>query len=169
MAEYDIDFAHEMSKASNAILSNAQPTDGIPLARAAIYCSLVACEVALKAGLEAAGVPLKHIRGQNHDLAGLLKCFDSCCVSAQITSVVTKRVPASRIRSIVVDDKYADATIGKLIEETKHDGASRYPNEIRYGTLLKHYPADVVSRLGEAVVKWVKEHIDDICCGHNPK
>ncbi len=167
MPEYDIDFAHEMAKASNAMFSNSQPTDESSLARAAIYCSLVACEVALKAGLEAAGVPLKQIRNQSHDLAGLLNRLDNCCVSEKVSSEVTKCVPASRIRSIVVDDKYADATIGKLIEETKHNGASKYPDEIRYGALLKHYPAEVVSRLGEVVVKWVKEHIGDIRCGPN--
>jgi hypothetical protein len=168
MAEYDIDFAHDMATASGTLLSNPQSTDGSSLARAAIYCSLVACEIALKAGLEAAGVPLKQIRGHSHDLPGLLGKLDNCCVSAQISGV-TRRAPASRIRSVVVDDKYADATIGQLIDATAHNGASKYPNEIRYGTLLKHYPAEVVSRLGEVVVKWVKEHTKDIRCGRKSR
>lgn len=166
MAEFDLDFAHEMAEASKAFLSKPQPTDSS--ARAAIYTSLVACEMALKAGLEAAGVPVKTLKSLSHNLSGLLECIDSCTVSAQVTAEAPQRVSASRIRSVVVDNDYADATIGKLIEETQKNDASKYPSGIRYGALLKHYPAEVVSRLGEAVVNWVKEHIDDIQPGGNP-
>lgn len=156
MAEYDIDFAHDMAEVGNTIVSKSPLTDEVSSARAAIYCSLLACEIAMKAGLEAAGVPVAKIRRQSHDLAGLLKCFDDCTVTRLEND---KRVSASSIRSIVVHDQYPDATIGKLIESPD---VSKYPNEIRYGELLKHFPPDVVSGLANAVVKWVDHHKDDI-------
>ena len=68
---------------------------------------------------------------------------------------------ASRIRSIVVDSTYADATIGKLLEAEKY-GASQFPNQIRYGDILKHFPPSTIARLSQKVVDWVSLHYDEI-------
>ena len=151
MTEYDIDFAREMASVGNVIASRSPLTNEVSSARAAIYCSLVACEIAMKAGLEAAGVPADEIRRQSHDLAKLLRYFDDCTVLENDN----KRVSASSIRSTAVHDKYPDATVGHLIESPD---VSKYPNEIRYGNLLEHYPVDVVASCATSIVEWVEKH-----------
>jgi len=159
MPEYNIEFAQQMSAASIALLSRS--AHSIEADRAALYISLVACEVALKAALERAGKPLTKIRRHSHKLSKLLDEVSACTVLVQITPNNIKRVPASRIRSIVVDTNYADATIGKLLHCEKY-GASEFPNEIRYGDSLKHFPSSVMAKLSEKVVEWVKLHFDNI-------
>ena len=64
MAEYSIDLAQELSKASNTILSvglNSQDAK-----RAALYIGLVACEIAIKSALEKAGKPIGQIKANGH-------------------------------------------------------------------------------------------------------
>jgi hypothetical protein len=159
MAEYSIEFAQEMSKASNGIVAAGLESEDAN--RAAIYVGLVACEIALKSALEKAGKPVRGISAMRHDLSKLLDELGTCTVLAEISAGQLTRVSATRIRSVVVDGKYADATIGKLLEAEQF-GASKFPNDIRYGDTLKHFPASVIARLSEKVVAWVKLHIDDL-------
>ncbi len=70
MAEYSIEFAQEMSKASNAIVSAG--LDSEDAQRAALYVGLVACEIAIKSALEKAGKPIVEIKTNGHDLSKLL-------------------------------------------------------------------------------------------------
>ncbi len=159
MAEYSIDFAQEMSKAGNLIVLAGLQTEDAK--RAALYVSLVACEIALKAALEKAGKPISEIKSKGHSLSNLLTEIGNCTVEAEISSGISTRVPATRIRSVVVDANYADATVGKLLEAESF-GASQFPNEIRYGDTLRHFPVTVITRLSEKVVAWVTLHLDDI-------
>ena len=159
MAEYSIDFAQEMSKASNAIVAAGLGSEDAQ--RAALYIGLVSCEMAIKAALEKAGKPPSEIKANGHSLYKLLDDLGSCTVLAEISPGTPARVPASRIRSVVVDSNYADATIGNLLEAERF-GALKFPNEIRYGDVLQHFPASIIARLSEKVVAWVKLHIDDI-------
>jgi len=159
MAEYSIEFAQEMSKASNAIVSAGLGSEDAK--RAALYVGLVACEIAIKSALEKAGKPIVEIKTNGHDLSKLLDDLGACTVLAEISAGVLTRVSATRIRSIVVDSNYADATIGKLLQAEQF-GVSKFPNEIRYGDTLKHFPAFVIARLSEQVVAWVRLHRDDL-------
>jgi len=159
MAEYSIEFAQEMSKASNGIVASSSDSDDAN--RAAIYVGLVACEIALKAALEKAGKPICDITASRHNLSRLLDDLCGCTVLGEISEGQMTRVSATRIRSVSVDSNYADATIGKLLQAEQF-GASKFPNEIRYGDTLKHFPASVIARLSEKVVAWVKLHIDDL-------
>lgn len=159
MAEYSIDFAQEMSKASTAIVTGGfSSTDA---QRAALYIGLVSCEIAIKAALERAGTPISEIKANGHGLSKLLDDLSACTILAEIIPGVPARVSASCVRSVVVDGNYADATIGKLFEAERF-GASKFPNEIRYGDILQHFPASTIARLSEKVVAWVKTHLDDI-------
>lgn len=159
MAEYSIEFAQEMAKASNGIVSAGLGSEDAQ--RAALYVGLVACEIAIKSALEKAGKPISDIKTNGHNLSKLLDDLSSCTVLAEISAGVLTRVPATRVRSIVVDSNYADATVGKLLQAEQF-GASKFPNEIRYGDTLKHFPASVIARLSEKVVAWVKLHLDDL-------
>lgn len=159
MAEYSIEFAQEMSKASNSIVAAGSESEDAQ--RAALYVGLVACEIAIKSALEKAGKPISDIKTNGHNLSKLLDDLGTCTVLAEISARELTRVSATRIRSIVVDNNYADATVGKLLQAEQF-GASKFPNEIRYGDTLKHFPASVVARLSEKVVAWVKLHLDDL-------
>lgn len=159
MAKYSIEFAQEMSKASSGIIAAGSESDDA--SRAAIYVGLVACEIALKAALEKAGKPMREIMASQHNLSKLLDDLCAYTVLAEISEGQMTRVSATRIRSVSVDGNYMDATIGKLLQAEQF-GASKFPNEIRYGDTLKHFPASVIARLSEKVVAWVKLHIDDL-------
>ena len=154
MAEYDLELSRQMSLASRLLLSSGAP--GPARDRAAIYIALVACEIALKAGLEKAGMPVTKIRKHQHCLASLLAEFSRCEISVE-----GQRQPATRIRAIVVDPAFKDATIGHLIEAEKY-GASKFPTEIRYGDVVNHFPARVMTALSEQLVDWMECHINDI-------
>ncbi len=155
MATYSIGFAREMSKASVLIVSAG--LDSKDARRATLYIALVACELALKAALEKAGIEPSELKDRGHNLSQLLSLLSHCTISG----FNGRRVNASRIRSIVVDSAYGDATIGHLLEAEKY-GASQFPNQIRYGDILKHFPAPTISCLSEKVVDWVNLHYDDI-------
>lgn len=158
LPEFNIDFAQQMSDASKIILENNTIQNEAD--RAAIYTSLVACEIALKVALEYAGKPLTGIP-KTHDVSKLLGLLCSCTVLAEVTQGKLTRVPASRVRGEVADRNYNNATIGNLLEAEKY-GASKFPNEIRYGDTLKHYPAKVIQKLSSKLIAWVKLHADNI-------
>ena len=64
-------------------------------------------------------------------------------------------------RRVLVDCNYANATIGHLLD-AEQNGASKFPNEIRYGQALMHFPVSVMAKLSNKTVAWVQLHWDDI-------
>ena len=123
MAEYNLDFADRMLDSSKFLLSNSEPS----AAKAAVYNSLIACEIALKSALELAGKPLKSIPW-SHNLSDLLELVSKCTIEIEIGTTLRK-VSASRIRGRVVDPTYSNATIGHLLH-AEALGASKFPNEV---------------------------------------
>ena len=101
-------------------------------------------------------MPVTKIRKHRRCLASLLAEFSRCEISVE-----GQRQPATRIRAIVVDPAFKDATIGHLIEAEKY-GASKFPTEIRYGDVVNHFPARVMTALSEQLVDWMECHINDI-------
>ena len=159
MSEYSIEFAQQMAIAGNVLLeASAQSTDRD---RAALYISLVACEVALKAALELAGKSIQDIRKKSHNLSSLLDMVASCKVIEEISPGNLDQVPATRIRGVVVDPNFSNATIGNLLSG-ESIGASKFPNEVRYGDVLEHYPVEVMVEAANKLVAWVKMHRNDI-------
>ncbi len=157
MPEYNIDFAFQMAHASKNILENDSESEGAK--RAALYTSLVACEIGLKVALENAGHKVKDIMKKRHNLSELLKMVSSCTVIRNMTEEGNpRRVPATCIRAKAVTD---GTTVGKLLE-AEEAGASVFPNEIRYGEVVKHYDVSVMSRLSFVVLSWVTLHSSDI-------
>ena len=77
--------------------------------RRLFYVSLVSCEISLKYVLAKAGVPVP----KNHNVAGLIDLISKCTVETEIPIGCIRRVSASRIRSVVVDEGYNNATLGK--------------------------------------------------------
>ena len=128
--------------------------------RAAIYTALVACEIALKYALEISGKALSEIP-KTHNLDKLLNLVCSCTVLAEVTNGKLTRVPATRLRSVVVDSRYNNATVGNLLESEKYN-VSMFPNEIRYGETLKHFPVETIQKLSSKIISWVKLHAETI-------
>lgn len=49
------------------------------------------------------------------------------------------------------------ATVGRLLD-AEREGASKYPNSIRYGDLIKHYESAHMLQCAKAVAEWVREN-----------
>lgn len=156
--EFNINFAQQMSDASAQILSAASIENEAD--RASLYTALVACEIALKAALEYANKPLEDIP-RTHNLSKLLDLLSTCTVLCDVTNGKLSRVPASRIRGIVVTYDGKSETVGNLLQAEKY-GASIFPNEIRYGSILKYFPPGAIHKLSVKLISWVKLHADDL-------
>lgn len=159
--EYSLDFARvlidaaQRSRAKLGLYPDAK--------RAVLYLSLLSIEISLKYLLEKAGVPVADIRKQSHKLEALLDGLGKCEVRSSI-GADERWVPASRIRSRVVNPAYHGATIGSLLEgESK--GASKYPNEIRYGDSPHHFPSELMLECAVKVVEWAQDYSGSIRMG----
>jgi len=141
MAEYDIEFANRLAECSVGIV--AEGIDSLDAKRAAIYISLLSTEIALKALLEKAGKPICEIRNRSHKLKELLRDIGDCEIRLEVIKDDFRWISASDLRSQTVDDRFGNAVVGVLVD-AEDGGASVYPNQIRYGDVLRHYPAEVI-------------------------
>jgi len=149
MPEYSLELAKEFHSAAKSLDCTSEPA-----ARAVIYLSLVSTELAFKVALEQAGCDVKVILRMSHKLPQLLAAVASCEIewAGGIKS-------ASELRAKLVDPNYADATVGRLLDEPD---VSAYPNEIRYGSLLRHFPAPVILECANTVIEWVEQNVGTI-------
>ena len=150
--EYSLGFSSRLLEAGSSLKGSGKILEEAD--RAILYTSLVSIEIALKYLLEKAGVPVKEIRAKSHNIESLLNEIDKCEILTTIGGE-EKYVLASRIRSRVVNPAFGDATIGNLLQgESK--GASKYPNEVRYGPIPKHYPSELMLECAEKVIDWAE-------------
>ena len=159
MSEYNVDFADNLVDAARFVAQ--QGLDTIDANRTVLYLSQLACEVTLKAMLERAGQPVKQIKGRRHDLAALLVALGRCTVEEEIARGRLQRVPAARLRSVVLDRRYGNATIGTVLTAEEH-GASRYPNQVRYGEGFRSFPPALWLKAAVAASAWARQHWDSI-------
>jgi HEPN domain-containing protein len=159
MAEYDIAFAMKLADTASVVVADG--IESVDAQRTVLYLSLLASEIALKALLEKAGKPVHEIRSRSHNLQLLLGDIDRCEIKVDIARGLMHWCPASRLRSEPVDERFSNATVGRLLE-AEDSGASTYPNQIRYGDLLRHYPADVIAKMASAICAWARANWDTI-------
>lgn len=151
MPEYNFPFAERLIDATDFL----EKQDELSSAGAILYLSLVAAEITLKALLEKAGWPVDHLRfARGHKLAELL--VDICACEVQDSSTSIWRSAAS-LCSVTVDRRYSDATVGKLLQ-AETQGASAYPNQIRYGEDLHHYHPQLMLGAARKALEWAKNH-----------
>ncbi len=128
MPEFNVGFAEKLIVAGKFVadddLSNAEAK------RTVLYLSHLACEIILKALLEKAGKSVPKI----HSTSRLLAEFDECEVLGEITKGTESWVPGKRLRGVVADEGYRNATIGNILNAEDH-GASKYPNDVTYGSI----------------------------------
>jgi len=159
MAEYNLGFSEKLIAAAQFVAD--QDNQSEDAARTVLYLSCLACEIALKALLECSGKPISEIMKLHHNLTALMNELDRCKVQTPIVRDFLVWVPATRLRAITVDNRFANATVGAILNAEER-GASSYPNKIRYGNIVQHYPHQLVLETAILVLDWAKEHRDGI-------
>lgn len=155
MAQYDLKFAERLAQVAAQLV--ADDITSVDAQRTVLYLSLLSMEISLKAMLEQAGKPVAH----THDHASLLKELDRCKVEAELMPGLRKPVPASRIRSTTLSHHGAEVTVGSLLD-AQTPQVSKYPNEVRYGDVLRHFPVEIVAQAATAVATFAREHLSTI-------
>jgi hypothetical protein len=155
MAEYDIAFAQKLADTASSVTSDG--VEGIDGQRTVLYLSLLSTEIALKALLEKAGKPVPEIRARSHRLSQLLSDVDACEVEVELAPGALRWCSASRLRAEVVDERFGNATVGVLLQ-AEADGASVYPNQVRYGDLLRHYPPQLLAKMALSICEWARSN-----------
>nr|MBV6629286.1 hypothetical protein [Oceanococcus sp. HetDA_MAG_MS8] len=157
MAEYSIGFAEKLIEAAQSITLGCEQS--IDAGRTVLYLSLLSSEISLKALLEHAGKPIPDIIRCQHRLADLLKETDKCFVHTVIVAGGTQRrwIPATSIRALTFEDRGAKSTVGAFLN-SENRGASKYPNEVRYGDRLMHFPPTAALSAATLIVDWARRH-----------
>lgn len=156
--EYSLDFSERLIDAANTFVT--EETRDEEGGRAVLYLSMLSCEITLKALLEKAGFTISDIKRRSHDFNGLMEDICTCeLTNSHIGN--SKRLSASRLLSQEVVMNTNNGTVGTLLQ-AELDGASKYPNDIRYGDLVTHYPPLVMFECARVVSQWARDHISEI-------
>ena len=159
LAEYDIAFGEKLAEVAGFVVADGLTE--LDAKRTVLYLSLLSTEISLKSMLEHAGRPVPEIRAQSHRLAHLLTDLSQCEIEVEVTPNNRMFVPATRLRACTLRHGDAEVTVGAIID-AESQGASTYPNQIRYGDVLRHYPADVVAQMAVKVAAFARQHWQSI-------
>jgi hypothetical protein len=156
--EYSLEFAERLIESAEALLSQNQekPETG----RTILYLSCLSCEVSLKSVLESVGFSVKHLKGRSHRLDSLVKDICEC-------RFIDTGFPATAIRGKVVIPNTSNSTIGALLVSQLSE-CSTYPNQIRYGELVRHFPSTVMLECAKVVSAWCRENEHNLQCSTCP-
>lgn len=154
MPIYDIRFGKKLAEIAQIVIVEGLLT--IDAQRTVLYLSLLSIEITLKAILEHAGKPVADIRVLSHSLAKLLSELSKCEVEVEVAPGERTYVSASRLRACVLKNGSAESTVGEILD-AESLGASVYPNKIRYGDVLSHFPAEVVAEAAAKVALFAHE------------
>lgn len=155
MAEYDITFGEKLAEVANFVVADGLAD--LDAKRTVLYLSLLSTEISLKAMLEQAGKPVAH----THKLADFLTELGKCKIEVEVTPNNRMFVPATRLRACTLRHGDVEVTVGTIID-AESQGASTYPNQIRYGDVLRHYPPDVVAQMATKVAAFARQHWQSI-------
>ncbi|WP_285609360.1 hypothetical protein [Geothrix edaphica] len=159
MTEYSLEFSEKLAETAQSLVTSG--LKNFATRQTVLYLSLLSAEISLKALLEKAGKPIGQIRARSHNLSQLLMDLSACEIYKEIAPGVPHWISASEVRGVTVDPAFGNGTIGTLIEGEKY-GASKYPNRIRYGNKLKHFPPEAMSEMALKLITWAKLHFDTI-------
>jgi hypothetical protein len=159
MPEYDLDFATKLAQVAGQV--EEKDPWAYDARRVTLYLGRLSAEITLKALLEKAGVPQTKIRRHSHNLRTLLKNLGECEVEVEIHPGERCWVSASRVRAICIDLGFLQMPIGTIID-AEDQGASTYPNQIRYGEQVVDFDPHFVSSTALLLAKWAREHWDVI-------
>jgi len=160
MAEYNIEFAEKLAEIAGLVVADG--LSDFNAIQTVLYLSLLSTEISLKSMLERAGNPVAEIRARSHRLADLLTDLGRCEVEVEVTPGKRMYIPASCLRSIPLKHDGAKSTVGRVIDAEKQQRVSTYPNQIRYGEVLHHYPPEAVAQMAAEVVAFAHQHWQSI-------
>jgi hypothetical protein len=156
--EYSLEFSHRLIDAAKSFIDKDKISD--ETGRAVLYLSLLSCEISLKALLEQAGYTPKELKKRSHDFSGLIK--DLCFCDLVGTGIAgSKPYTGAELLGEVVDPNIGNGTVGNLLS-FEAQGASKYPNEIRYGEFVIHFPPILMLDCASKVCEWARNNIDII-------
>lgn len=159
MAEYSLEFSENLVDAASMLSSTG--INEIDEKRTILYLSLLSSEISIKALLERAGISVQQIKKRSHRLSQLLEDLSKCEFNTDIGNGVKGWVNASAVRSLTVDKAFGNATVGTLLS-AEEEGAVQYPNEIRYGDNIYHYPPELMLRAASLLNAWANDNISTI-------
>jgi hypothetical protein len=151
--EYSIEFGAKLAEVANFVVTDGLDDPESP--RVVLYLSLLSTEISLKAMLEKAGKPVAEIRARSHNCAELLNDLGQCEI--EVENGTPRFVPASRLRACIIKQDEGETTVGKMMD-AESEGASLYPNQVRYGNQLRHYPPAAVAQMASAVADFARKH-----------
>ncbi len=157
VVEYNIDFSEKLIDCAKTL--NVEGIDTFEAGQAVIYLSDLSCEITMKAFLEKAGKPIREMKALSHKLNKLLDEFSRCQVKEDTGTGHLIWVSASDVRGQPVDERYPGLTIGMVLSAEEF-GASKYPNEIRYGDHLTDFHPELRLQTAIELLDWVKLHWD---------
>jgi hypothetical protein len=155
MPKYDIAFGEKLAEVAQLVV--AEGLTDLEAKRTVLYLSLLSSEISLKSMLEQSGKPVQDIRKRSHRLAELLADLGQCDIEVEVVAGNYQRVPASRLRACSIQHQDTSTTVGAVID-AESQGASAYPNQIRYGDLLQHYPPEVVAEMASKVAEFARKY-----------
>lgn len=153
MSTYDLAFATKFAEIAEGQVAGG--LEDIATRRAVAYISRLSMELTLKAILEQVGLPVNEIKKHWHNLRTLLAEVDKCEVEVEIKPESSKWVPASRLRAIEVNFLGYSTTAGAVLEAENY-GASKYPDEIRYGAVPQDFPPESLAKGASVIAEWAK-------------
>lgn len=156
--EYSLEFSQRLIDAANSFIDKDKMGD--ETGRAILYLSLLSCEISLKALLERAGYTSIELKNSSHSFSRLKKQLCQCDLEGTGAGG-SKTSTGARLLSEVVDSNIGNGTVGAILNCEEH-GASKYPGEIRYGAVLKHYPPMLMLACASKVCEWGRGNIDKI-------
>ena len=161
MPEYSLDLSEKFIEAAQFVFVNAKDSeDAMDAARVVLYLSCISCEITMKALLEKAGKPLKDIKKLSHDLEGLMTALNKECQVRKDIGNTARWVQATGfLKKVAIPNTLL--TVGKFLEAESH-GASKYPNEIRYGSSVIQYPPEAALNSARHLLRWARENIGSI-------
>jgi len=153
--EYNLQFSRRLIDAARSFLDGDKVND--ETGRVILYLSLLSCEISLKALLEQAGYTIKELKKRSHDFQGLVK--DLCLCDIVGTGIDgSKPYTGAELLSQIVDPGIGNGTVGALLM-CEEQGASKYPNEIRYGDIVQHFPPMLMLDCASKVCEWSEKNI----------
>jgi hypothetical protein len=152
--QYSIAFAAQLVKAADLVVQDG--LDDPEAKRTVLYLALLSTEVSLKAMLEKAGVDIKAIRSRSHDLAILLHDLSHCLVGTQVELGQNMKMHVT-LQGQTLNFGDQRSTISEILGSEKI-GASRYPNDVRYGALPTHHSPEIVLQMAKKIMAFATQH-----------
>jgi hypothetical protein len=146
--EYSLNQAGDLAQLAIEGLAK-QANDGGVRARNCLYLAHLSIELALKAVLEQAGMPVNDIRRMSHNLLTLSKAVGGCSFTYELGQ---GRGVVIRDLRVTKDGEYL--SFGHFVEATQWESFSSYPGELRYGNDVTHFDPEMVAQLARELCKW---------------